>query len=321
MTAPTDVPVLVTAGYLNIDFVAQVPALPETDGRATATRIDRLPGGMAANVACAAAALGPPWPVRAELIATVGNDLDSDWAIGEMRRRGVVSGGIVRRAGGHAPRCLILVEPGGERLIVSEALAFDATPLVARLSQLDPPGCPRLLHLDGYRVPAQVPATAAARAAGWRASVDLDGLGDAWRTPAGLLDVLGQFDVVFINRGLARAVWPAAGDDGALAAAIGQVQATTATPALVLLTLGAAGVCVLAPGAAPVWLPALAVAAVDTTGAGDVFAGVFLAASLHGAAPVVAARHAVAAAALSTTASGALGYLPTADAVLQATHL
>lgn len=311
---------LVTAGYLNVDFVAQVPALPETDGRATAKRIDRLPGGMAANVACAAAALGPPWPVRAELIATVGDDSDSDWAIDQMRRRGVATDRIVRRAGGHAPRCLILVEPGGERIIVSEALAFDATPLVARLSQLDPPDCPRLLHLDGYRVSTQLPAVAAARAAGWRASIDLDGLDDAWRTADRLLEVLGHGDIVFFNRGVARAVWPAASDDGALAAAIGQAQANTATPALVLLTLGAAGVCVLAPGAAPVWLPAPTVAAVDTTGAGDVFAGVFLAVWLHGSAPLVAARHAVAAAALSTTAPGALGYLPTADTVMQATQ-
>jgi ribokinase len=313
-------PVLVATGYLNVDLVAQVPALPGTDGRATATRIDRLPGGMAANVACAAAALGPPWPVRAELIATVGDDADSGWVIDQMHQRGVVTDGIVRRAGGHAPRCLILVEPGGERLIVSEPLAFDAVSLVARLAQADAPERPRLLHLDGYRVPDQLPAVAAARAAGWRTSIDLDGLDDAWRTPARLRDVLVQFDVVFINRALARAVWRDAGNDAALVAAVRQAQVSAAgKPALVLLTLGADGACVVLPDAPPTWLPAPAVVAVDTTGAGDVFAGVFLVVWLHGAAPVVAARHAIAAATLSTTASGALGYLPTAADVRQAT--
>jgi len=65
--------------------------------------------------------------------------------------------------------------------------------------------------------------------------------------------------------------------------------------------------CVVAPaGAEPVVVPAVPVAAVDTTGAGDVHTGVFLAALLRGASPVAAARGANAVAA-GWVATGSYG--------------
>jgi sugar/nucleoside kinase (ribokinase family) len=51
-------------------------------------------------------------------------------------------------------------------------------------------------------------------------------------------------------------------------------------------------------------VPGFAVAAVDTTGAGDTHTGVFLAALAAGAAPAAAARRANAAAAISVTRPG-----------------
>jgi 2-dehydro-3-deoxygluconokinase len=57
------------------------------------------------------------------------------------------------------------------------------------------------------------------------------------------------------------------------------------------------------------------VAALDATGAGDCFAGNFLARLLGGDAPLEAARYANAAAALSTTGYGAVAPLPLPDAV------
>lgn len=67
---------------------------------------------------------------------------------------------------------------------------------------------------------------------------------------------------------------------------------------------GAAG-CVLAlAGCGPVTVPGFAVAAVDTTGAGDTHTGVFIAALAEAADPVAAARTANAAAALAVTRRG-----------------
>ena len=137
MSAPTAVrrpllyPLLVAAGYLNIDVVARVPFLPAADQRATADRIWRLLGGMAANTACGAAALGAPWATQVELLTFVGDDPESDWALAEVEARGVATGWSVRRSGGFTPRCIILVEPNGQRVIVSEPISFDDS-LIAR---------------------------------------------------------------------------------------------------------------------------------------------------------------------------------------------
>ena len=83
---------------------------------------------------------------------------------------------------------------------------------------------------------------------------------------------------------------------------------------LVLLKLGAAGVLV-----ATAWKRVLVsgrrVAAVDATGAGDTFAGAFLARHVAGDDPVTAGRYANAAAALSTTGYGAVAPIPRRDAV------
>ena len=83
---------------------------------------------------------------------------------------------------------------------------------------------------------------------------------------------------------------------------------------LVVLKCGAEGA-ILATREARHRLPAHKVAAVDATGAGDCFAGNFLARLLAGDAPLQAVRYANAAAALSTTGYGAVAPLPRPDAV------
>jgi 2-dehydro-3-deoxygluconokinase len=83
---------------------------------------------------------------------------------------------------------------------------------------------------------------------------------------------------------------------------------------LVVLKCGAEGA-ILATREARHRLPVHKVAAVDATGAGDCFAGNFLARLLAGDAPLDAARYANAAAALSTTGYGAVAPLPFPDAV------
>ena len=87
------------------------------------------------------------------------------------------------------------------------------------------------------------------------------------------------------------------------------------TGAAVLITLGGDGALLLEPGGEPVRLPATRVDVVDTTGAGDTVNGA-LAAELAAGRPLAdAARFALTAAALSTTAEGARGGMPTREAV------
>lgn len=83
---------------------------------------------------------------------------------------------------------------------------------------------------------------------------------------------------------------------------------------LVLLKMGAEGVIVATPGRRE-RVGGFKVQAVDATGAGDTFAGSFLARHLAGDDPFTAARYANAAAALSTTGYGAVAPIPRPDAV------
>jgi 2-dehydro-3-deoxygluconokinase len=83
---------------------------------------------------------------------------------------------------------------------------------------------------------------------------------------------------------------------------------------LVLLKLGGKGVLVATPTRRE-RAAAFKVQAVDATGAGDTFAGSFLARHLAGDDPFAAARYANAAAALSTTGYGAVAPIPRPDAV------
>ena len=85
-------------------------------------------------------------------------------------------------------------------------------------------------------------------------------------------------------------------------------------PSIIALSLGADGVYVATDGRRE-HIPGYKVDCVDASGAGDTFDGAFLAMLIDGADPFTAARHANAAAALSTTGYGAVTPIPTREAV------
>ncbi|MFD3525817.1 sugar kinase [Streptomyces sp. NPDC058653] len=88
-------------------------------------------------------------------------------------------------------------------------------------------------------------------------------------------------------------------------------------PSVVALKMGADGV-LLGEQGRTTHVPAHRVVPTDATGAGDTFDGAFAARLLDGDSPLEAARYAVVAAALTTTGHGAVGPIPTADAVRRA---
>lgn len=314
-------PVLAAAGYLNVDLVANVAALPARDTRVTAGRIESMIGGMATNVACAAARLGPPWPLHVDLLAMAGQDDESRWTLAALEQRGITTRWTLCREGEGLTHCLILVEPDGRRAIVSEPVAFDLEIVARRLHHED--GTSRLLYVDGYRIPDALPLLQEAAGLGWETAIDLDGLPADWCTPAGLATLCDSVDLLFVNRQASAAIWPSVAAQtypslAGLAHAVRPALEGGKHAQALFLTLGDQGVLVLPRHDAAAHVAALPVAPVDTTGAGDVFAGVCLALWLHGAKAVEAARYASAAAALSTLGRGAQGALPTAAAVLGA---
>ena len=88
---------------------------------------------------------------------------------------------------------------------------------------------------------------------------------------------------------------------------------TVAVPMLLGILCGAA----MLHGDRFIRQPAFPVDVVDTTGAGDVFRGAFIVALLRGDTAEQVLRFATTAAALSCTRPGALGGVPTLEAVRQ----
>lgn len=226
---------LVVLGDLMVDIVAR--GRIDRGGDAPA-EITVSGGGSAANVAAWAAALGTP----VALVCNVGDDERGRAALAELEGVELHARVDRERATG---TCVVLVEPGGERTMLSDPGANDA-PL---------PEIPlgTHLHVAGYALVRDGPRASAlaaierARAAGMTVSVD----------PSPLIrpGAIPPVDLLLPNEREAEGL-------------TGEV----------VVKLGARGA-----RWGDLHVPAEPVEVVDTTGAGDAFAAGLLTARLNGA--------------------------------------
>ena len=281
MTAPG----LLVVGDLVTDVVALhgQPLTPDTD---TTARISVRPGGSAANTAAWAGWMG----ADVRLLARVGADAAS-WHREELVRCGVSPH---LRIDERRPTAVViaLVDPAGERTFVTDRGASGALgPADWDDSLLDGVGH---LHLSGYLLFAgpgrdlAALASERARLRGVTVSVDPASVGYLEQLGCerflGLLEGSGGVDLLLPNLAEARALTGV--EDPEQAA----LKLSAGCSCLVALKLGAAGA-LLARGGSLLGRAAPPEAgAVDTTGAGDAFAGSLLAASLAGATPLEAAE-------------------------------
>lgn len=315
----TRAPRLTAAGYISVDYTARINVLPHRDDRITAAGIDKSLGGPATNVAVMAAGLGGRWMVDCELMTVLGEDVDSDWALAELTSKGVSTAAVRRRQSGRLSRCIVLVEPAGNRTIINEPFTLEASEVEAYLGRTHAPGRRHCLHLEGYQVDALAAAVSAHRKRGGIASMHATGIPAAWRTRDGFLALAKRFDILFLNREAARDIMGFRGPDMALARRVSHLYSAlteSETCRLVVLTLGSLGAAVFERGTAYL-VPAPHVDPIDTTGAGDTFVGVFLAVWLNAVTALEAARLATVAASLSTLSNGAQGVQFTAEEIDQ----
>lgn len=299
---PPGAPRLTTIGYVSTDHSILTEEMPPAGSRVSAKLIHRSVGGPAANVAIAASRLGGNFPVAVDLISSLGDDPESDWALAQLLECGLNVDAVERVAGGRLSRSVIIVEAGGRRTILNEPLSLPVPRIRDYLSEAAAKTGRHCLHLEGFRVGLldELHFTGATRPD--LVTIDTTGLPTHWRTPAAFDELCRTCDFIFMSRSAARQLLELDIEDGELAAMLAhRLQGAGAS---VVLTMGADGSALIQPGLPPVLVPALAVAPVDVTGAGDVFVGVFLAIFLNTGDAVEAARWAAVGASYSIGAVG-----------------
>ena len=307
---PAGMPRLTTLGYVCADLTARLPRIPGPAERATADLIETTLGGAAANVAAVAAGLGPPCAVWVELMTVLGTDAASDWAAGLLAERGVTLTQGSRRTDATLSRCMILVDGQGDRTIVNEPLQVPAADLLAWLDRLPQPAGRHCLHIQGDQLEGVLDVLPQARERRLVLACHAPGLPAALRTISGLALITALFDLVFLDLEAACAI-AGTSDVRRLPEDIERILSGPRR-ATVVLTLEAAGAALYQPSTPSRRVAAVPVAPVDRTGAGDCFAGSFLAAWLTGSTAERACCLAVKAAGGSVMVRGAQEYRPRA---------
>ena len=302
-------PRLLVAGRVSVDFLCRVDVLPHRDDRITASHIEKALGGPAANLAVAAAGVGAPYALDVELATAVGQDAESDWALGELSKLGVHALPIRSTPNNRLSQAIVIIERNGSRTIISEPFELGEVDLTANLD-IQPEQRPTCLHIEGFHYETMTASIARFHQAGWKVSLHSPGLPKSARTPEVFAQMVKQIDLTFINDVTIREIYGFGARMASMIDEVRQVLSRIKPRGTVVLTLGEFGAVVFpATGGPQIEVPALPVNRVDATGAGDSFAGIFLSLWLHGASQETAARYAATGASLTTTVEGAQGYI------------
>lgn len=281
-------------GSINIDVVVPLPGLPKPGETVLGGDYALLPGGKGANQALAARRAGS----AVAMAGAVGEDGFAETALVNLRAAGVDLG-LVRRSSLPTGLAAIMVGAGGDNLI---AVAPGANRAAEAAEVPDAAFGTDTILLCQMEVPAAETFGLIRRAAalGSRTILNL--------APAPPLDpaILREIDLLVANEGEAGALGP---DPATAARSLRQA---------LIVTQGAKGATAFLADGGLIAVPALPVASVDTTGAGDTFVGVLAAALDQGHALKTALRRASAAAGLACLAAGAQSAMPHRAAIDEA---
>ncbi len=275
-------------GSVNMDIGFDVDALPRPGETVLAVAVRSTPGGKGANQAVAAARAG----AQVQFVGAVGDD---SWAAAlreHLIANGVGTDGLITSLG-PSGTAAVVVDSAGENLIVvapgaNGRLTLDSAALRELVTDCDV----LLLQLE---IPVTT-ATAAAREARSAGAIVIVNASPSGGDSGELAKLAELTDVVVVNEAEAAYwVWP--------------------VPHRVI-TRGARGASYVG-GGDELTVAAPAVEVVDTSGAGDVFAGVLAAGWTTGR--EYALRRACAAGALATRVPGAGDCAPLSDAIDEAT--
>jgi ribokinase len=263
---------VVVVGSINEDVMLQLGRRIRPGETVTAQRVERRPGGKGANQAVAAAAAG----AQVAMLGAVGDDPAGARMVEDLRRHGVNTGLVRTVDGVSTGTAYVTVTPDGENTIVLDpgANAFvDAAAVEAAWPALPPAGV--LLSLLEIPLDGVTAAVRLAARTGMRRVVTL--------APARPVsdELLSGLDPLLVNEHEAAFLLQADDLGGHVLEAARELLRLG--PKSAVVTAGAAGAAIADGGDARL-LPAIpADEVVDTTGAGDAFAGALAAALARGA--------------------------------------
>lgn len=284
---------IVVLGSANMDLVVRQPRLPRPGETMFGSAFSTVPGGKGLNQAVAAARAGGD----VAFLGAIGRDVFGEELRRCLERDGIATDAldVVDEPTGTAH---ISVLDGGENAIVVVSGANAAITELDATARRTIEGARYLVAQFERPIPLIAQAFALARDRGIRTVLTP---APVRRVDPGLLDLV---DVLVPNAAEASEL---AGVDDEVEAA----RRLSQRVGVVVMTRGSRGVLVTRGGDVIADLPARSVEAVDTTGAGDTFAGVLVARLAAGDELDAALAAAGVAASISVTRHGASTSMPT----------
>jgi 2-dehydro-3-deoxygluconokinase len=300
------------SGRVTLDLVGFGEAMvlvtpPAGRSLATTATADLHVAGAELNVCAAAAILG----LRAAFATRVGADPLGDRVRADAQRLGIQTELIVTETSYPTGVFFKEVQPDGERRVYYYRAGSAAAHLDIADADRVLAARPRMIVVSGITVAIGAGPRAAVRhLVGGGPAIALDpnlrpALGDVATQAAALRDLLPSVDVLLLGADEAVHLFGTADPDAVF------VAATTAGIGLTVLKAGPEG-CYIEAAGGVVHLPTAATSIVDPVGAGDAFAGGFLAGYLSGRDPVACAQLGTAMAARVVATSGDTDGLPDA---------
>ncbi len=290
---------VVVVGSANMDMVVRAPRIPRPGETVVGSQFVMVPGGKGANQAVAAARLG----AHVTFVARVGNDLFGHHNLEGYEAEGIDCRFIVQDEETPSGVALIAVDAEGQNaIVVAPGANTRLTPEdVERAEEA-------IAKADVVLTQLEVPIPTVTRAAEMAHKHGKRLILNPAPAPSQPLteDLLRYVNVLTPNETEAQTICNA--PSYASPEALGQSLRSLGVP-VVIITLGSEGV-LIQDDSGMRRMPAYPVQAIDTTAAGDAFAGALAVAMAEGKGVETAVQFAQRVAALSVTRLGAQPSLP-----------
>jgi len=266
ITVPDDRPFdAVGLGLNAVDHLCVVGSFPVPDTKPRVDRFARTPGGQAASAMVVLSRLG----YRSRYLGKVGGDEIGRFSLESIASEGVDVSEVVTVDGVTNQLAMIIVDTGRHERTILWHRPDEIATLPDEISA-ETVSSGRVLLVDGHDAPAAARAAELARDRGTLVVMDAESVKDGTR------ELVGQVDVVLASRDFPARLTGETNLDRSFDA----IRAMG--PRVVGVTLGALGSVVMVSDGSVYGAPAYAVDVVDTTGAGDVYHGAFVAGLVEG---------------------------------------